>query len=66
MVLKDGKKLGFEVKISETPTITRSMLSALDDLKLERLFLIYKGQREISLDEKITAIPATNMIDFDF
>jgi hypothetical protein len=39
--------------------ITRSMLSALDDLKLDRLFLIYKGYREISLNEKISAIPAS-------
>ena len=66
MVLKGGKKLGFEVKFSETPKISRSMLSAFDDLKLDRMFLIYKGYREFSLNEKISAIPASNIFDFDF
>lgn len=66
MVLKDGIKLGFEVKFSETPKITRSMMSALDDLKLDHLFLIYKGQREFLLNEKIQAVPASKIFDFDF
>ncbi len=65
MVLKDGKKLGFEVKLSESPKITRSMLSACDDLKLDHLFLIYKGQRILSLDEKIDALPASTILDFN-
>ena len=65
MFLKGGKKLGFEIKFSETPKITRSMLSALDDLKLDKLYIVYKGQREISFDQKIDAIPASNIFDFD-
>ena len=66
MVLKGGKKLGFEVKFSETPKITRSMMSALDNLKLDHLFLIYKGQREFSLNKKIKAVPSSKIFDFDF
>jgi uncharacterized protein len=66
MVIKNGKKLGFEMKFSETPKITRSMLSSADDLKLDKLFLVYKGQRGISLDEKIYALPASKIYEFDF
>jgi len=66
MVLKGGRKLGFEIKFSESPKITRSMLSAFDDLKLDHLFLIYKGNRKLSLDEKISAVPASNIYDYDF
>lgn len=66
LVLKNGKKLGFEVKFSETPKITRSMLSAIDDLRLEKLFLVYKGQREFLLDEKIYALPAAKIFEADF
>jgi predicted AAA+ superfamily ATPase len=66
MVLKGGKKLGFEVKFSETPKITRSMMSAMDDLNLDHLFLIYKGQREFSLNEKIKAVPSSKIFNFDF
>ncbi|MCC5930746.1 MAG: ATP-binding protein [Cyclobacteriaceae bacterium] len=66
MVLKAGKRLGFEIKLSETPKISRSMHSALDDLKLDKLFIIYKGRRIINLDEKITAVPAYQIPEFDF
>lgn len=66
MVLKGGRKLGFEIKFSETPKITRSMLLAIDDLKLDKLHLVYKGNREIALEEKVIAIPASRILDFDF
>ena len=66
MFLKGGRRLGFEIKFSETPKITRSMLSALDDLKLDKLYIVYKGHRVISFEEKITAIPASHIVDFDF
>jgi len=65
MVLTAGKKIGFEIKFSETPKITRSMLSAFEALKLDHLFLIYKGQRKFLLNEKISAIPAAAIFDFD-
>lgn len=42
------------------------MRSAVDDLKLDKLFLVYKGQREFSLDEKIFALPASKIYESDF
>ncbi len=66
MVLKGGRKLGFEIKFSETPKITRSTLLALNDLKLDKLYLVYKGNRKIVFEEKIIAIPASTIFDFDF
>jgi ABC-type lipoprotein export system ATPase subunit len=52
--------------LSENPKITHFMLSALDGLKLDKLCIVYKGHREISFEEKITAIPVSNIFDFDF
>ncbi|KPQ01058.1 MAG: putative ATPase (AAA+ superfamily) [Bacteroidetes bacterium HLUCCA01] len=66
MVLKSGKRLGFEVTFSETPKITRSMLSAREDLKLDQLFIIYNGHRLVALEHSIIAVPASNIVDFDF
>jgi uncharacterized protein len=66
MVLKGGKRLGFEVKFSESPKITRSMLSAQEDLKLNQLFIIYNGHRQVLLENNIIAVPAANIVDFDF
>jgi predicted AAA+ superfamily ATPase len=58
--------LGFEIKFSENPKSTQSMHTALDDLKLDKLYVVYKGHRVLSFDEKITAVPVSNIVDFDF
>jgi hypothetical protein len=48
---------GFEFKYSDAPRTTRSMRIALADLCLDRLFVVYPGERQIELDERITALP---------
>jgi len=66
MILKNGKKLGFEVKYSDVPKVTKSMINVIQDLGLNKLFLIYRGKRKIELQENIFALPADEIIDFDF
>ena len=57
LILKNGKKLGFEFKLSEAPKITPSMEQSCEDLNLESLSVIYPGQREYQISDKITVIP---------
>lgn len=52
-----GKRFGFEFKRSDAPGTTRSMRSALADLSLDHLWVIYPGDETYSLDERITALP---------
>lgn len=52
-----GKTYGIEVKFSETPTITRSMRSAVDELALTHLWVIYPGQHAYPVHEQITVWP---------
>jgi hypothetical protein len=66
MSIQNGKRLGFEIKYSEVPKITRSMHSAIEDLNLDRLYLIYRGNRNIRLDEKVFALTAESITDYDF
>ena len=40
----EGKARGFEVKYQDAPTITKSMRIAMQDLKLERLWVVYPGK----------------------
>ena len=47
---------GFEFKYTDRPASTRSMHIAIEGLKLERLTVIYPGERRIPLTEKIEAI----------
>jgi len=57
LLLRRGKRWGFEFKCTDAPKTTKSMHIALDDLKLEHLWVVYPGTRRYPLAEKITALP---------
>lgn len=57
LVRVGGKHYGFEFKYADAPGASRSMHVALDDLSLERLWVVYPGKQEYALDEKISVIP---------
>ena len=52
-----GKRYGFECKHADAPGTTRSMRVALDDLALERLWIVYPGDEAYDLDDRIAALP---------
>lgn len=52
---KYGKRLGFECKYTDSPKITKSMNMALEDLKLDHLYVIFPGNQYFPMSEKITA-----------
>jgi len=54
LLLKDGKKIGFECKYSETPKITKSMINAIQDLQLDHLYIVQPTEKTFPLHEKIT------------
>lgn len=53
---KSGKLYGLEVKYSDAPKMTKSMHSALAELNLEKLFVLYPGKDTYRLDKKIEVI----------
>ncbi len=55
LVFKNGKRIGFEFKYSDNHKITKSMGIALEDLKLEHIYVISPGTHLFPLHEKITA-----------
>ena len=57
LVTHGGKRYGFEVKYSDAPGTTRSMHSAITDLRLEHLWVIYPGSERYRLREKISVLP---------
>lgn len=52
-----GRRFGIEVKFSEAPRATPSMRHALEQLRLEHLWVIYPGQHSYPVHEKITVWP---------
>jgi len=59
-----GKRYGIEIKFSEAPKITHSMQTAISDLSLEHLWVIYPGQHAYPAGEKITVFPLQDILHF--
>ena len=53
LMFHKGQRLGFEFKFADAPKLTKSMQIALTDLKLDLLTVIYPGEKEYWLTEKI-------------
>lgn len=53
LIIQKGKKFGFEFKYCDAPSITKSMQIALLDLKLDSLTVIYPGDVDYKLTDKI-------------
>jgi hypothetical protein len=56
LIIKDGKRLGFEFKYQDAPKLTPSMRIALKELDLDQLFVIYPGEKSYLLQDNIQVI----------
>ncbi len=56
-----GKNYGAEFKFSDAPSKTPSMRSCIKDLSLEKLFVVYPGNKKYSLSDKIEAVPINSI-----
>lgn len=56
-MLKDGRRIGVECKQVDAPRLTTSMRAALEDLELNRLFVIYPGTLAYPITEKSLRCP---------
>jgi hypothetical protein len=57
LLLRRGRRWGFEFKCTDAPTTTKSMHIALADLALEHLWVVYPVSRRYPLTETVTALP---------
>ena len=57
LLFKDGRRIGVEIKRADAPRMTPSMRIAMTDLRLERLIVIYPGERRYALTEKVDVLP---------
>jgi len=55
-VIKDDKKIGFEIKLSDAPEVTKSMTSALHDLNLDHLYIITPSEQLWQKSDKISIL----------
>jgi predicted AAA+ superfamily ATPase len=66
VVVRGGRKLGFEFKRTVAPKTTRSMHTALEDIGLERIDVIHAGDATFPLAKGIRALPLSRVnVDLD-
>ena len=63
LLMRQGKRLGFEFKYSDKPAITKSMHTAFSDLSLDHLYVVHPGAHSFPLTEKITAITVPGLME---
>lgn len=61
LVVKDGRRFGFEIKRTDSPRPTPGMRSAVEALELERLFVIHAGKQAWPMAERIEAVPLAQL-----
>ncbi len=61
LVTIGGERYGFEFKYADAPTTSRSMHIAIDNLGLKHLWVVYPGQTEYDLKERISVVPVGHL-----
>jgi hypothetical protein len=57
LMFKNGLRVGVEFKRADAPRVTPSMRIALQDLKLDALYVVYPGLHRYKLADKVEAVP---------
>jgi predicted AAA+ superfamily ATPase len=61
LILKDGKRYGFEIKRQDAPRVTASMRIALEDLRLDNLCVLYAGSRVYEPSRRVRMVPLVSL-----
>lgn len=62
LVVRGQRRLGFEVKLTDSPRTTRSMHSALDSLGPERIDVLHAGSDTFQLSEHVRAVALSRVV----
>lgn len=62
LLFKKGKRIGVECKRTGAPKTTLSMRTAVADLKLDSLYVVYPGNKRYHLSERIEAVPLAEFV----
>ena len=62
LMFKGGQRVGVEFKRADAPGVTRSMQIVMDDLRLDRLYVVYPGAMRYRLAERIEAVPLAALL----
>lgn len=58
---RGNKRIGFEIKFSSAPTLSRGFWSAVSDLELERAYVIAPVEAGYPLSQNVEVVPAVDL-----
>src|SRR3990167_1464320 len=56
LLTKNNKQIGFEIKYTSSPTLTKSLRIAIENLKLNECFVVYPGDVDFVLGDGVRAV----------
>lgn len=65
LLFVNGRRIGLEIKHADAPRLTPSMRHALEDLRLDELWVIYPGAREYGLHDRVKVLPFERLLATD-
>lgn len=63
LLVRGGKKYGFEFKHADAPAATKSMHQVIEDLGLRRLWVVHPGSAAYPLTDRIDGLPLASVPD---
>jgi len=63
LLFKKGRRIGVECKRADAPVLTPSMHTALADLKLDELLIVYPGGKRYILAKKVEVVPLAQLVN---
>ena len=63
LIVRGNRRVGFEFKRTTAPTVSRSVRTALQDLRLDEVMVVHAGSHSFALGPKIRAIPLGRILD---
>lgn len=63
VLFKHGRRIGVECKRMDAPVLTTSMRIALADLKLDKLHVVYPGEKRYTLTRKVEVMPLAELVN---
>lgn len=61
LIVKDGKRLGYEIKYSDSPSLSNFAKTIPKLLKLDEFSVVYPGDKTFSIEQGITAVGIGNL-----
>ncbi len=61
LIVRGSQKVGFEIKRTSSPAVTRSLRSAIETLGLDRAYVIHAGHHSFPLSAQVEAVAVADL-----